>query len=55
MMPETSFGARLYSERFILRAELKRGNQMTNANTISDRALRAVAQNGGPKGDRLAG
>jgi hypothetical protein len=28
---------------------------MTNTNTISDRSIRARAQQGGPKGDRLAG
>ena len=30
-------------------------NQKANANTLPDRSIRAMAQKGGPKGDRLAG
>ena len=30
-------------------------NQKANANTLPDRSIRATAQKGGPKGDRLAG
>src|SRR6516164_6570514 len=32
-----------------------RTNKKANTNTLPDRSLRATAQKGGPKGDRLAG